>query len=65
MGGGQDVIVPPAFVRRVAAEIERPAVILPDLGHSLMLEDDWRDPADRILAWLQQFRRERSPAEVT
>lgn len=28
--------------------------IFPDMAHGMMLEDDWQDVADRIIAWLQE-----------
>jgi non-heme chloroperoxidase len=31
-----------------------PAEIFPGLGHGLMLERDWRLPAERLRNWLQE-----------
>ena len=54
LGGEDDSIVPPEFVRRTAQWVGAKARILPDMGHSMMVEDGWRTAADIISTWLSR-----------
>lgn len=53
MGAEHDRLIPPALVRMTAATYGQPAHILPGLGHGLMLEHDWKRPADMMAEWLK------------
>jgi non-heme chloroperoxidase len=53
LGGAEDRIIPPAFIRSAARLLGTTAEILPGLGHALMLESGWRDVAARIDGWLR------------
>ena len=52
LGGADDVIVPPEFIHRTADWLGADVQIVPELGHSMMLEDGWRAGADAISKWL-------------
>jgi non-heme chloroperoxidase len=52
LGAEHDHLIPPAQVGMTAATYGEPAHIMPGMGHGVMLEQDWRDVADRIAAWL-------------
>lgn len=52
IGGAEDTIIPPAFVKSAARLVGARAEILPDLGHALMLEPGWERVAERIADWL-------------
>lgn len=54
IGAGHDVIIPPALVRLTAQSYGSEAVIYPGMGHGLMLEADWRKPAQDLVDWLTQ-----------
>lgn len=53
LGGADDHIIPPAFVRSAARLLGTKAEILPGLGHALMLEHGWDEVAGRIDDWLR------------
>ncbi len=53
VGGTEDRIVPPAFIRSAARVLGTTAQILPGLGHALMLEPGWEEVAGSIEGWLQ------------
>lgn len=53
IGGDQDHIIPPAFIRSAARLLRTRAEILPGLGHALMLENGWETVASRVDAWLR------------
>ena len=53
VGGGEDRIIPPAFIRSAARLLGTKAEILPGLGHALMLEPGWEAVAARIDGWLE------------
>lgn len=58
VGAEQDVIIPPSLVRLTAQRYGAEAVIHPGMGHGLMLEADWRIPAQDLVDWLgQRFSR--------
>lgn len=54
LGADHDLIIPPALVRMTAQTYGVHAVIYPGMGHGLMLEADWRTPAQDLLDWLHQ-----------
>jgi pimeloyl-ACP methyl ester carboxylesterase len=53
IGGQNDRIILPYEVEATARAYQTEAVMLPDLAHDIMLEDNWQTAADTILAWLQ------------
>jgi len=53
IGGDQDHIIPPAFVRSAARVLGTRAEILPGVGHALMLENGWETVAGRVDGWLR------------
>lgn len=53
LGAEHDVLIPPDQVQMTARRYDVEATILPELGHGMMLETDWRIAADPILSWLQ------------
>lgn len=53
LGAEHDVLIPPDQVRMTARSYGVSANILPDLGHGMMMETDWRIAADPILYWLK------------
>jgi len=53
IGGDQDHIIPPAFIRSAARMLGTRAEILPGLAHALMLESGWETVAARIDDWLR------------
>lgn len=54
LGGEQDSIIAPAFVRSAARLLGTKAEILPGIGHALMLEPGWEAVAARIEDWLRE-----------
>jgi pimeloyl-ACP methyl ester carboxylesterase len=52
IGGDNDQLIPPAFIRSAARLLGTSADLLPGLGHALMLEPGWDDVAGRIDGWL-------------
>jgi non-heme chloroperoxidase len=52
LGGAEDVIVPPEFIRRTADSLTAEMRIVPAMGHSMMLEDGWPAAAELISQWL-------------
>jgi len=52
LGGGQDSIIAPAFVRSAARMLGTRAEILPGIGHALMLEPGWEAVAQHMQDWL-------------
>lgn len=52
MGGGKDAFFTAGLIKDMARTYGTEAVIFPDLAHALMLEWDWQQVADRLLAWL-------------
>jgi pimeloyl-ACP methyl ester carboxylesterase len=53
-GGQNDRIIPPEEIRETAAAYGVEATILSKLGHTVMVEDHWRDAAEAVLAWLER-----------
>ncbi len=54
LGAEQDIIIPASLVEMTARSYGARATIFPDMGHGLMLEADWRIPAQAMLDWLRQ-----------
>ncbi|GAB4164950.1 MAG: alpha/beta hydrolase [Rhodocyclaceae bacterium] len=52
LGADHDALIPPALVEMTASTYGVEAVIVPGMGHGMMLESGWRAPAARILDWL-------------
>lgn len=52
LGAEQDRLIPANQAQAAAGFYSTSAEIMPDLGHYMMLERDWRRVADRIIAWL-------------
>lgn len=55
LGAGGDQMVTVAEVRKTAQAYGAECDILPDIGHDVMLDPDWRLVADRILAWISKL----------
>ncbi|MEW6347454.1 MAG: alpha/beta fold hydrolase [Thermodesulfobacteriota bacterium] len=53
LGAADDTLFSPAEVRRTAKAYGTEAEIVPHMAHCMMLEEGWRQVADRILAWLR------------
>jgi non-heme chloroperoxidase len=54
MGAEHDLIIPASLVQLTARSYGVAAEIFPGMGHGLMLETDWRKPAQRIVDWLEE-----------
>ncbi|MFN6962096.1 MAG: alpha/beta hydrolase [Rhodocyclaceae bacterium] len=52
VGCDHDVISPPSLVKLTAKSYGTEAVLYPGMGHGLMLEADWRRPAQELIDWL-------------
>jgi non-heme chloroperoxidase len=53
-GAEFDHLIPSSLVEMTARTYGVAATIFPGMGHGLMLERDWRKPAQQILDWLEQ-----------
>ena len=56
MGAEHDQLVPRAFVRSTARALGESAVILPGVGHAMMLDHYWQRPARTLDAWLSDHQ---------
>ncbi|MGE0084034.1 MAG: alpha/beta hydrolase [Desulfococcaceae bacterium] len=54
LGGEEDIIVPPEFVRETAKTYHAEMNIFPKTGHALMVEDRWEAVADFMCKWLKK-----------
>ena len=54
LGAGKDLLVPPDQVHATARMLRTDAVIVPEMGHTMMLEPGWDGVAGRIAAWLEE-----------
>jgi pimeloyl-ACP methyl ester carboxylesterase len=54
IGAERDVIIPAALVKMTAHAYGVEALIFPGMGHGLMLEADWRTPAQALVDWLNE-----------
>lgn len=55
LGAENDTIFYPEEIRATAKAYQTAAEIFPGMAHDMMLEDGWRQAADRIIAWLRQM----------
>jgi len=53
MGAEKDAIFTPAEIAATAVAYGTEPVMMPDMGHDMMLESGWQDVADTILQWLE------------
>lgn len=56
LGAEHDHLIAPSLVEMTARAYGTEAEIFPGLGHGLMLERDWRKPAQRIVDWLERLQ---------
>ncbi|MFT3734915.1 MAG: alpha/beta fold hydrolase [Rhodocyclaceae bacterium] len=54
VGAAEDRIIPAGEVERTAQTYGLSAHIFPDMGHAMMLEENWRGPAELIDRWLRE-----------
>jgi alpha-beta hydrolase superfamily lysophospholipase len=54
LGGTEDAIFSPAEVNATAHAYRTQPEIFPDMAHDMMLEPNWQNVAERILAWLEE-----------
>lgn len=54
MGAADDAFIPRSMVRRTARYLNADPLIVPDMAHAMMLEENWRHAADPILHWLRE-----------
>lgn len=54
VGGQNDRIVPAEEIQETAAAFGVEPSILPKLGHTVMVEDHWRDAADAVREWVER-----------
>jgi pimeloyl-ACP methyl ester carboxylesterase len=52
LGGARDQVFTQDEVQRTARAYRAEVVVFPDIAHDMMLEKDWQQVADRIIAWL-------------
>ena len=53
-GAQHDVFVSPAMVRETARFYRTEPWIFPNMAHAMMMELNWREPADYLLDWLER-----------
>jgi non-heme chloroperoxidase len=53
LGAEHDRLIPVSEVEHTAQVYGLQAEIFADMGHGMMLEDNWRGPAERIAQWLE------------
>ncbi len=54
LGARNDVFVSPAIVEETARWYKADVHIFPEMAHAMMLEMNWREVADYLLAWLDR-----------
>jgi len=54
-GAEFDHLIPASLVEMTARSYDAEAHIFPAMGHGMMLEKDWRKPAQQILDWLAEL----------
>jgi pimeloyl-ACP methyl ester carboxylesterase len=54
IGGGNDHIYSPSDVRRTAEAYRTQPVLIPNMGHEIMVEPEWNLAAKAIESWLSQ-----------
>ncbi|VAV95863.1 hypothetical protein MNBD_ACTINO01-2617 [hydrothermal vent metagenome] len=55
LGAGEDAVFSPAEVEATARAYRTEAIMFPGMGHDMMLEPDWSDPADAMATWLARL----------
>jgi len=53
VGAGEDRLVPPRVLARTARFYGTDPVVIPDIGHDLMLDAGWERPLTTILDWVE------------
>ena len=56
LGAECDALLPRVALESTARSFDTEAVVMPNMAHALMLELNWRLVADRVLAWLDEFK---------
>jgi pimeloyl-ACP methyl ester carboxylesterase len=56
MGGQEDQVYAVSDIRRTAKAFSTEPVLLPDMGHELMLEPGWVTVANTVMSWLGKQR---------
>jgi len=56
IGGGADALISVREIEKSARALQAPAEIFADSPHDMMLDENWREVAGRILEWLQQLK---------
>jgi len=54
LGAGKDVLIPAATAQGTARLLGSEFLLLPELGHALMLDSGWRGAAQAIADWLEE-----------
>ncbi len=54
LGAQYDQLIPPDQIQLTAQTYGQEAIIVPDIGHGVMLEKDWKKVAELIVGWLKQ-----------
>lgn len=52
LGAKEDGLIPPAYIRSTARQLGTTAMILPESGHGMMLDESWPTAATRVAEWL-------------
>jgi alpha-beta hydrolase superfamily lysophospholipase len=52
LGGEQDALYTNAEVRETARTYRTEAIIVPDMGHEMMIEPGWTTVGEHIVSWL-------------
>lgn len=55
ISGEEDVIMPPALMKKAAALYDAPLTVVPYGGHHLMRDEVWKEGADALLAQLDSW----------
>lgn len=55
MGGAEDAVFPASLLSFSATPWNAQVEIVPEAGHMLMLDPQWREAATRLLAWLEEI----------
>jgi pimeloyl-ACP methyl ester carboxylesterase len=53
LGADEDRIIGPSDVRRTARTYRAEMEIFPGMGHDMMVEPRWQQPAERIQHWIE------------
>jgi len=56
VGSPDDKVVPRRSLQKVARRYGGAPLLFPGMGHDMMLDSRWREPADAILDWLDTVR---------